>query len=536
MFYLAHGLEQAGHDLLTQARHEYLAWGATAKVSQLDWAYPTLRTPAGAIASDDGQSGGLPRDRAVITTGTIDLLGIVSASQALSSETSIGRLHARVVGVLSAMTGATSVHLLLWSTDRHGWLLPAPDAADGTVPVSGTGQAAPMSVLRYVQRTREPLVVADATGDDRFARDPYFAGVDCCSLLAVPILSRGALRAVLLLENRLIRGAFTAGRLEAVNLIAGQLAVSLDNARLYAGFRQVAGEQAALRRVAVLVARAAPPEAVFAAVAGEAGRLLGVDVAVLVRYDPRDSITVVGTWTGAGATPPTPVGSQFPLGGNNASTLVFRTGQTARTDHAGMSGVIGDVATQDWGLRSSVGVPIRVEDRLWGVMVVALTRGELLPAETEARLAGFTELVATAIANMQARVELQGSADEQAALRRVATLVARAAPPEEVFAAVTAEAGRLLAVHLAFLTRYDPDGTGAVVGTWAAPGGSPIAVGTRLPLAGRNVTSLVFQTGRSVRSTATPTPRARSPTLPARPASGRRSACRSAWRAGCGGS
>ena len=83
----------------------------------------------------------------------------------------------------------------------------------------------------------------------------------CCSLLAVPILSRGTLRAVLLLENRLLRAAFTAGRLDAVKLIAGQLAVSLDNAQLYAEFRQIAGEQAALRRVAMLVARAAPPEA-----------------------------------------------------------------------------------------------------------------------------------------------------------------------------------------------------------------------------------------------------------------------------------
>jgi len=500
-FYLAHGLDHAGHDLLAQARQEYLAWGATAKVAQLDWAYPALRTLAEAIASDDDPSGDPPRDRAVITKGTIDLLGIVSASQALSSETSIDRLHARVVQVLSAMTGATGVHLLLWDEFRHGWLLPAPDAGGGTVPASGTGQegAAPMSVLRYVQRTSEPLVVGDVTGDDRFSRDPYFAGVAGCSLLAVPILSRGALRAVLLLENRLIGAAFTAGRLEAVKLIAGQLAVSLDNAQLYAGFRQVAGEQAALRRVAMLVAQAAPPEAVFAAVAGEVGRLLGVEVAVLVRYDPRDSITVVGAWTSTGAAPPTPVGSQFPLGGNNASTLVFRTGQTARTDDADMSGVIGDVATRDWGLRSSVGVPIRVDGRLWGAMVVALTRGGLLPTDAEARLAGFTELVATAIANMQARVELQGSVDEQAALRRVAELVARAAPPEEVFAAVTAEAGRLLTTHLAFLTRYAPDGTGAVVGAWAAPGGPPIAVGTRMPLGGRNVTSLVFQTGRAAR-------------------------------------
>jgi signal transduction histidine kinase len=497
-FYLAHGLEQAGHDLLAQARQEYLAWGATAKVSQLDWAYPVLRTPAEAIASDAGQPGDLPRDHAVITTGTVDLLGIVSASQALSSETSIGRLHARVVGVLSAMTGATGVHLLLWDEDRQDWLLPAPGG--GTVPASGTGPegAVPMSVLRYVQRTREPLVVADAARDDRFSRDPYFADVDCCSLLAVPILSRGALRAVLLLENRLLGGAFTVGRFDAVELIAGQLAVSLDNAQLYAGFRQVAGEQAALRRVAMLVAQAAPPEDVFAAVAGEVGRLLGVGVAVLVRYDSGDAMMVVGAWTSTGAAAPTPVGSQFPLGGNNASTLVFWTGQAARTDHADMSGVIGDVATRDWGLRSSVGVPIRVEGRLWGVMVVALTRGELLPADAEARLAGFTELVATAIANTQARVELQGSADEQAALRRVATLVAQSAPPQEVLAAVTEEAGRLLHAHHAWMGRYDPDGARTVVASWSSTGAA-VPVGSRADLWGRNLSTLVFQTGQPAR-------------------------------------
>jgi signal transduction histidine kinase len=139
-----------------------------------------------------------------------------------------------VVEVLSAMTGATGVHLLLWSDDRQEWLLPAPGGA--TVPASGTGHeyAMPLSVLRYAQRMREPLVADDATRDDRFARDPYFADLACCSLLALPILGRGTLRAVLLLENRLLRGAFTTERLDAVKLIAGQLAVSLDNSQLYA--------------------------------------------------------------------------------------------------------------------------------------------------------------------------------------------------------------------------------------------------------------------------------------------------------------
>ena len=151
-----------------------------------------------------------------------------------------------------------------------------------------------MSVLRYVQRAREPLVVGDATRDDRFARDPYLADLDCCSLLAVPIVNRGALQAVLLLENRLIRGAFTTERLDAVKLIAGQLAVSLDNARLYTEFRRIANEQAALRRVATLVARGAGPDLVFAAVADEVGALFDAAGTAIVRFEPDGDATVMG--------------------------------------------------------------------------------------------------------------------------------------------------------------------------------------------------------------------------------------------------
>jgi hypothetical protein len=93
------------------------------------------------------------------------------------------------------MTGATGVHLLVWSDDRHDWLLPT--SGGGPTPVSGTGHEheLPTSVPRYVQRTGEPLVVSDATTDDRFLRDPYFTDLTCCSLLVVPILSRGSARA-----------------------------------------------------------------------------------------------------------------------------------------------------------------------------------------------------------------------------------------------------------------------------------------------------------------------------------------------------
>jgi predicted ATPase/signal transduction histidine kinase len=255
-FYLEHGFDHAGYELLAQAYQQYLAWGATAKAAQLAWAYPALQSPRDALGAPGG---GQPADtshvRSAVTTGAIDLLGILSASRALSSETSINRLYARLVQVLVTMTGATGVHLVLRSEERQEWLLPALDS-ESMVPVAGIGDEnrVPVSALRYAQRMREPLVVADATADDRFARDPYFAGVEYCSLLAVPVLSRGILRAVLILENRLIRGGFSTGRLDAVQLIAGQLAVSLDNAQLYAQLttsraRIVAAADQARRRI-----------------------------------------------------------------------------------------------------------------------------------------------------------------------------------------------------------------------------------------------------------------------------------------------
>ena len=93
----------------------------------------------------------------------------------------------------------------------------------------------------------------------------------------------------------------------------------------------LAEEQAALRRVATLVARGAAPEEVFAAVAEEVGRLLAADFAILVRYDPQDVLEVVGAWTRTGAPAPTPVGGRLPLGGRNVTSMVYQTGRPGST-------------------------------------------------------------------------------------------------------------------------------------------------------------------------------------------------------------
>jgi signal transduction histidine kinase len=262
-----------------------------------------------------------------------------------------------------------------------------------------------------------------------------------------------------------------------------------------AGNDRVAEERAALRRVATLVARAAAPAEVFAAVAEEAGRLLGAHHATMSRHDRAGTATVVASWSSTGAA--VPVGTLIPLGGRNAHTLVIQTGQAARIDdYAGASGTAADLV-RELGLRSSVGMPVSVEAQLWGVLAVA-SRAAPLPAGTEAQLAGFTELAATAIANAEARVELRGFAEEQAALRRVATLVAHAAASAEVLTAVTEETGRLLHADYATMHRYDPDGAAKVVASWSSAGAA-FRVGAEARLGGRNLQTMVFESHRPAR-------------------------------------
>ena len=256
-------------------------------------------------------------------------------------------------------------------------------------------------------------------------------------------------------------------------------------------------EQIALRRVATLVARAASPEEVFAAVAAEVRGLLAVDLTVMCRYDPDNMLAYVG-WSADGEE--SAVGVRVPLGGQNVAQLVLETGRPARIDdYATATGTAADEVRRR-GVRAAVGVPVSVEGRLWGVMTVASMQREPLRPGIEARLAAFTELVATALANAQAHLELRRFAEEQAALRRVATLVARAAPPDEVFAAVAEEVGRLLQADFTNMLRYDTDRAAVSVGAWRGPNAMPtVAVGTRLPLGGRNVTTLVYEAGRPIR-------------------------------------
>src|ERR1700733_1962874 len=171
-----------------------------------------------------------------------------------------------------------------------------------------------------------------------------------------------------------------------------------DHARL----RQLADEQAALRRGAALVAAGGAAEGGFTAVAGEVGQLLRVELATLFRYGPGPTATTVTTWGPAGEN--LPVGIRWPVDGHNVTTLVFETGRPARIDrYADSSSGPLSAAVRETGIRSAVGTPVIVEGSLWGAIFAGSTLEQPLPPDTEARLASFTELVATAIANTESR-------------------------------------------------------------------------------------------------------------------------------------
>jgi signal transduction histidine kinase len=408
--------------------------------------------------------------------------------------------------------GATPREVFAAVTEEAGRLLGAdyttmnrydPDATRTVVGAwSSTGAAFPVgnrmrlggrNMSTLVFQTHRPARIDDyANASGPIADAVREHGIRAA--VGVPVRVEGGLWGVMIVGSRMepLPGGIEA-RLAGFTELA---ATAIANAQARVELRGFAEEQAALRRVATLVARAAPPEEVFAAVTEEAGRLLGSSYTVMARYDPDDTRTIVGAWSSTG--PTFPVGSVMTLGGRNLPTMVFQTRRPARIDdYTAGSGPIAEADLVDGGLRAAVGAPVSVEGALWGVMIVG-SRAEPLPAGAEDRLAGFTELAATAIANAQARVDLRGYADEQAALRRVATLVARAAPPAQVLTAVTEEAGRLLAADYAAMARYDPDGARTVVGMWTSTGPA-FPAGTQASLGGRNVATLVFRTGRAAR-------------------------------------
>jgi PAS domain S-box-containing protein len=186
------------------------------------------------------------------------------------------------------------------------------------------------------------------------------------------------------------------------------VAAAISNTSSREELALLAAEQGALRRVATLVAQGVSPADVFAVVAEEVGLLMSsIDITSILRYEPDGTATVIATWR-EGGEDVIPIGTRLALDGESARTTVLRSGRPVRIDWEEGTGSFAAIARKV-GVLSGVAAPIVVNDRLWGRIGAGSTQPEPLPIGTELRLAKFTELVATAIANTDSRAELTAS-------------------------------------------------------------------------------------------------------------------------------
>jgi predicted ATPase/signal transduction histidine kinase len=227
-FYLARGFETIAHAYLRNARNCYDRWGAFGKLKQLDERYPHLheeRTPTSATATI-----GAP-------VGQLDVETVVKASQALSSEIVLHKLIEKLMRIVVEHAGAERGLLILFRGDE-----PQIEAEATT----GHGQAEvnlrraavtpsdlPQSALHYVIRTRDRVVLDDASSSSTYSNDEYVRQKHPRSVLCVPIVKQSQLIGALYLENNLTPYAFTPGHIAVLELLASQAAISLENARLY---------------------------------------------------------------------------------------------------------------------------------------------------------------------------------------------------------------------------------------------------------------------------------------------------------------
>jgi signal transduction histidine kinase len=284
-------------------------------------------------------------------------------------------------------------------------------------------------------------------------------------------------------EGRL--AAFTELVATAIANAESRTELAVSEARAH----DLAREQAALRRVATLVAKGASSDELFSAVANVVAGIFDVPVVGIHRYEADGTVTTLGI---AGETSLT-VGMRLRVTDEGIAAMMLSTGGPARIDD--FAGVPRDAVREDLRL-PMVGVPILVEGGIWGFMVAAAKPDSLIPADTEERLARFTELVATAVANSQARERVAQLADEQAALRRVAALVAGGASSTAVFDAVAQEVAQVFQVAPSLVACYEDDG--ATMRVLAAHPAS-FAFGSRWPLDGPSVAAEVLRSGRPVR-------------------------------------
>ncbi|MBZ8180261.1 ATP-binding sensor histidine kinase [Oscillatoria salina] len=228
---------------LKNARYSYQVWGAKRKVADLEQKYPQLLTKSTVPRFLDMQSSNDTTETSTRLGEALDLATVMKASQAISSELKLDKLLAKLMQILLENAGAQFGFLILESNDEL--LIEAEGFANGEIEVlqsmplnfvksDGTKPLLSSAIVNYAFRTKESIVLNDASNEGKFTNEPYLKNYQVKSVLCSPLLNRGQLAGVVYLENNLTVGAFTPDRLEVIQLLSGQAAIAIANAKLYA--------------------------------------------------------------------------------------------------------------------------------------------------------------------------------------------------------------------------------------------------------------------------------------------------------------
>ena len=228
------GQETAVAPLLAEAQACYGRWGAAAKVDQLNQQSPGWDR----LQSVFSREGSVRVEiRSMADAGALDLFSVVKASQAIASEMELERLLAQLMRIAIENAGAERGCLLLerggdWFVQAEGSVNDAEVTLHDALPLGESANLS-LSIVNYVRRTSEGVVLTEAASDDRYGNDPYIARCQPRSVMCAPVLRQGRLIGALYLENNIAGGAFTEARIQIIQLLAAQAAISLENARLY---------------------------------------------------------------------------------------------------------------------------------------------------------------------------------------------------------------------------------------------------------------------------------------------------------------
>ena len=375
---------------------------------EIAWNNTLLRDGAGRLIG----STSIGEDVTERNRATRRLLLQVQVARALAGSPSMDVARPLVLAHLTVALGSWLG--IFWRPEPDGSALRAdgvylPDREDGedfAAAVRGMRLAPGEGLAGRVWRTGEPAWIPDLTAAGPFPPLPERQRDGRRGTLAFPIASDSEVLLILQLSSD-DPTAPDQGTLEVLESTFQNVLQFAERREAEAAERRLAAEQAALRRVATLIAEGAEPERVFQAVTSEVGQLFGAQTTNMVQYRPEGtSATLLGGWT-AGVAPIEP-GTVLQLDGEAAISQIRETGRPVRIDdYTQLSGHLA-AQVRDRGARAAVAAPIMVQGYLWGAMIVISNEGPF-PPRTETRIAEFTDLVALALSSTDAHAQLTAS-------------------------------------------------------------------------------------------------------------------------------